>query len=61
MSEKIFKIEKGGKPADRSFKRIPNFEDESFKLNPTSFVVYGENISDLDFSNQKDDVVNKLI
>ena len=54
MSEKIFKIEKGGKPADRSFKRIPNFEDESFKLNPTSFVVYGENISDLDFSNQKD-------
>ena len=54
MSEKIFKIEKGGKPADRSFKRIPNFEDESFKLNPTSFVVYGKNISDLDFSNQKD-------
>lgn len=54
MSEKIFKIEKGGKPADRSFKRIPNFEDENFKLDPLSFVVYGKNISDLDFSNKKD-------
>lgn len=50
MINEIFKINKGHDPNNYKIKRIPDFNN-SLKLDHSSFIVVGTDISDIDFSN----------